>query len=221
MNYKKQTRQKIHSDKGKAMRSIRHWTPRYIYNRVALSLYEKQHPDHPWLTHQAINILTTLLKKSDVGLEWGSGRSTIWFASRIQHLVSVEDNLQWYQKVKELLAAQGLSNVDYQLAQDRATYVGIVDRFADESLDFVLVDGQSHRSSCAVAIIKKIRVGGVLVLDNANWFLPCNSYAPNSRTVEMGPISTEWQHFLELVQNWRMIWTSNGVTDTAFFIKAA
>lgn len=203
------------------MRSIRHWTPRYIYNRLALALYEKQHPHQPWLTHQSVEILTTLLRRRDVGLEWGSGRSTVWFAARIQHLVSVEDDLQWYQKVKKLLTEQGLSNVDYQLAPDQTTYVGIADRFADESLDFVLVDGQQYRSACAVAIVPKLRVGGVLVLDNANWFLPCHSHAPNSRTVATGSVSAEWQHFLELVQNWRLIWTSNGVTDTALFIKVA
>ncbi|MGB7441310.1 MAG: hypothetical protein WA919_09610, partial [Coleofasciculaceae cyanobacterium] len=78
----------------------------------------------------------------------------------------------------------------------------------------------SYRSACAVKAVSKIRTGGVIVVDNANWFLPCNSNSPNSRTHDTGPASDEWQHFLELVQDWRCFWTSNGVWDTAFFIKS-
>ena len=202
------------------MRKTSHCTPRYIYNRVTLAVYEKQHPDHPWLTRSAISILSTYLRKSDVGLEWGSGRSTAWFAEKIKHLVSVEDNPEWYERVKEKLYNLKLNNTEYLLATDREAYIGVADKFQDNSLDFVLVDGRDYRSTCAVKAVSKIRPAGVIVLDNANWFLPSNSHSPNSRTYETGPVSDEWQQFLNLVKDWRMLWTSNGVTDTAFFIKA-
>jgi hypothetical protein len=201
------------------MRKISHWTPRYIYNRIALELYEKQHPDSPWLTSSAVSILSTYLKNSDIGLEWGSGRSTIWFAARIKHLVSVEDNHEWYQRVKEKLDYLKLNNTKYLLATDRESYIGAADQFQENSLDFVLVDGRDYRSTCAVKAVSKVRTGGIIVVDNANWFLPSSSHSPNSRTYETGPASDEWQHFLELVNDWRRIWTSNGVSDTALFIK--
>jgi hypothetical protein len=201
------------------MRKISHWTPRYIYNRIALAIYEKQHPDSPWLTHCAVSILSTYLKNSDMGLEWGSGRSTIWFAARIKHLVSVEDNPEWYQRIKKQLDHLKLNNTECILATDRESYIGAADTFQENSLDFVLVDGRDYRSTCAVKAVSKVRTGGVIVLDNANWFLPSNSPSPNSRTYETGSASDEWQHFLELVNDWRKIWTSNGVWDTALFIK--
>lgn len=201
------------------MRKISHWTPRYITKRFAVYIYEKQHPDHPWLTHSAISLLPTYLKKSDVGLEWGSGRSTVWFAARIKQLVSVEDKPEWYQRVKEKLNHLKLNNTEYLLATERESYVSAADRFQEDSLDFVLVDG-SYRSKCALKSVSKVRNGGVIVLDNANWFLPSNSYSPNSRTYEIGPASDEWQHFLNLVTDWQTIWTSNGVWDTALFIKS-
>lgn len=202
------------------MQTISHWTPRYIANRVAVGIYEKQHPDHPWLTHSAISLLSTYLKKSDIGLEWGSGRSTVWFAGRLKQLVSVEDNPEWYRRVNEKLEHLKLNNTEYILATEQESYVGAADRFQENSLDFVLVDG-SYRSDCAIKAVSKIKNGGLIVLDNANWFLPSGSHSPNSRTYETGSASDEWQEFLEQVNNWRVIWTSNGVTDTAFFIKAS
>jgi hypothetical protein len=201
------------------MRKISHWTPRYIYNRIVLALYEKQHPDSPWLTSSAVSILSTYLKNSDIGLEWGSGRSTVWFAARIKYLVSVEDNPEWYQRVKEKLDYLKFNNTEYLFANDRESYIGAADQFQENSLDFVLVDGRDYRSTCAVKAVSKVRTGGIIAVDNANWFLPSSSHSPNSRTYETGPASDEWQHFLELVNDWRRIWTSNGVSDTALFIK--
>ncbi|NEO32995.1 MAG: class I SAM-dependent methyltransferase [Symploca sp. SIO3C6] len=203
------------------MQTITHWTPRYLANRISLAIYEKQHPDHPWLTQSAISILSNYLKKSDIGLEWGSGRSTAWFAARIKYLVSVEDNYEWYQIVRKKLDHLNLNNTHYLLATDRESYIGAADNFQDDSLDFVLVDGRHHRNTCAVKAVSKVKTGGVIVLDNANRFLPSNSHSPNSRTYETGPASDEWQHFLDLVKDWRRIWTSNGVSDTAFFIKVS
>lgn len=201
------------------MREISHWTPRYIYNRIALATYEKQHPDHPWLTCSAISIISTYLKSSDVGLEWGSGRSTIWLATRIKSLVSVEDNSEWYQRVNNKLKKLTLNNVEYLLENEEMSYINVANKFTENSLDFILVDGQFHRSSCAVKAIEKLKIGGCIVLDNANRFLPCNSHSPNSRTYEAGPAFAEWQRFLDRVKNWRTIWTSNGVTDTAFLLE--
>ncbi len=122
------------------MRKISHWTPRYISNRISLAIYEKQNPNQPWLTRSAISILSSYLQKSDVGLEWGSGRSTAWFATRIKYLVSVEDTPEWYQKVKGKLEKLQLDNVEYLLKDDEKSYVGVVDKFEDNSLDFFLVD---------------------------------------------------------------------------------
>lgn len=200
------------------MRNISHWTPRYIFNRINLAIYQKQNPDHPWLTRDTIIILKSFLKKSDLGLEWGSGRSTAWFSSRVKKLVSVEDNPEWYCLVTEKLKKINSNNVEYHLMTERDTYVGIINKFQNNSLNFALVDG-SHRSSCAVSVVEKIKLGGAIIIDNVNRFLPSNSYSPNSRTHETGVISEEWQNFLDLVKDWRIIWTSNGVCDTALFIK--
>lgn len=205
---------------------ILNYTPRYILNRTKLLLYYLKHPDRPWLTEQTNSILDTLPTRKDVGLEWGSGRSTLWFAQRIKHLTSVEHDEAWYKAVSSKLKAANISNVNYLLCKleegyerrEESSYVQVVNTFGKESLDFVLVDGE-HRDVCAVMVLEKIRPGGIIVVDNVNWYLPCDSISPNSRSKNSLPASKEWTRFLDRVKDWCSIWTSNGVCDTAIWFK--
>ena len=48
------------------------------------------------LDAQAISILASVLRPSDNGLEYGSGRSTVWFARRTTSLISVETSRLWF-----------------------------------------------------------------------------------------------------------------------------
>ena len=92
-----------------------HRTPRYIYNRIRVYWYEKQHPEVPWLSARAVELLDTLLPGNDLGLEWGSGRSTAWFAQRTRHLTSVEHNASWHESVKKACAEKNLTNIEHLL----------------------------------------------------------------------------------------------------------
>jgi hypothetical protein len=210
-------------------RSFGHWDPAYVLSRTAEMIYRRRNADLPWLTSTANSLLPHLLRSSDVGLEWGSGRSTIWFAQRIAHLTSVEHNAGWYERVSDQLRSGSVSNVEYMhvAARDEVEpvddvsgepYVRVSDRFADGTLDFALVDGV-YRSACALAVLPKLRCGGLLVIDNANWFLPNRSASPSSRSEADGPSSGDWKAFLSRVKGWRHIWTTSGVTDTALWIK--
>jgi SAM-dependent methyltransferase len=207
-------------------RSYRHWTPRYLVDRIRLEFYERLHPDHPWLTKSANAILQSQLQNNCVGLEFGSGRSTLWFARRVRHLTSIEHDPVWFRKVSGMLAANRIANVSHLLRevdrseQEAATtgYLRALDDFTAESLDFVLVDGV-YRAACANGAIDKLRPGGMMILDNVNWYLPCESRAPNSRRLPDGPASPDWAQFEDRVSTWRRDWTTSGVTDTAIFYK--
>ena len=210
------------------MRSIGHWTPRYILSRFIEIIYQRMHPDYPWLTKSANSFLTSWLRENYEGLEFGSGRSTIWFAERINHLTSVEHNREWYQWVNQQIEDRQISNVNYFLieeqdSQDReyietSKYVAVARQFENDSLDFALVDG-ILRGPCALMVTKKIKPGGILVVDNANWFLPCVSHSPGSRINGMGPADSYWNDFLMCVKEWHCWWTSSGVTDTAIYYR--
>lgn len=208
------------------MRSIRHWTPHYIKSRLAEMHFQRRFPELPWLTPEANAILSTYLKPSDVGLEFGSGRSTLWFASKTQQLTSVEDLPEWHERVKRMLHERGVSNVAYHhcpidaAPEDGAgaAYVRVVDTIADATLDYVLVDGV-YRDFCACEAQSKLKPGGVMIIDNVNWFLPSDSRSPNSRRAADGPQGAVWQRAYDTLKTWRSIWTSSGVTDTALYFK--
>jgi predicted O-methyltransferase YrrM len=185
----------------------------------------KKRPRDPWLTRQAIDILDTYLKGSDAGLETGSGRSTQWFAKRLGRLTSLEHNAEWHGIVTGQLKEAGVGNVEYHLlpketgvADEAQPYVKHVAGLADGSLDFALVDGV-YRDWCALHAMKKLKPGGVMVIDNVNWFLPSNSHSPNSRRHGEAAKSETWASVEAELMGWRRIWTSSGVTDTAFFFK--
>jgi predicted O-methyltransferase YrrM len=207
-------------------RKIAHWTPRYVYDRTRQMLYERGHADAPWLTPAAIGLLESLLRPADRGAEFGSGRSTVWFATRVAALTSVEHDEHWYDAVSAKLKERRLANVDYILARsdqpvecgDQSAYARVALGFPDASLDFALVDGH-YRDWSAKFILPKIKPGGIFIVDNVNWYLPSESRAPNSRSPALGPAGKVWAEVAEELGQWRSIWTGSGVWDTALFIR--
>lgn len=199
------------------------WNRQYVVDRVREKLYRQRNQGLPWLTQDAIKILQDLIKKDDVMLELGSGRSTIWFSKNCKHITSVENIEEWHKKIAGEIAEQNLSNIDYIFAKDKeeapfeSDYVKVIDNFDEESLDIVLVDG-FHRVECAIKSIPKIKQTGILIIDNINWYLPNKSNAPASLKDKSKQLP-EWIEFEKLVDGWRRIWTDNGVSCTAFYFK--
>jgi predicted O-methyltransferase YrrM len=181
-------------------------------------------PDLPWLTSDSIVLLEQLLRASDEGVEFGSGRSTIWFAKRTRHLVSMEHSRQWHDSVKGKLESEKLGNVDLRFApadEDNAddpfktTYINAEGTLAPGSKDYILVDGL-YRGECALKAIELLRPGGIIITDNIDWYIPRATRTPFA-TKEI--VGQAWARFVQLTGGWRSIWTSSGVTDTAIWFK--
>jgi len=202
----------------------KHWTPRYIKNRIKNYFFEKNNQDLPWLTPDSIILINDLLISTDVGLEFGSGRSTTWFAKRCKFLTSVEDDLKWHEIVVEKLKKQKIDNVNYLYKSSESDtpfdsdYYKVIEEFEDNSLDFVLIDGK-HRGILALTALHKVKIGGLIIIDNINRYLPYQTYSPHSINNDLEKMEKEWTLFNIELHLLREIWTSNGVTDTAIFIK--
>lgn len=185
-------------------------------------IFERRHPDRPWVNRHAVTMLPTLLRRADSALEWGSGRSTLWFAARVKHLTSVEHDPHWYENVSRQIAERGVTNIEYIRQEFKdddgaaSPYVRVCDRFADSSLGFVLVDGWM-REHCVLAVIPKIAPGGLLMLDNANWYFDWPTSAPASR-YRLGHRGV-MQEAAEILKDWRMLWTGDGVSDAALWVR--
>lgn len=211
---------------GWQMRTFKHWSPYYLKDRCFLFWYHRKYPLNPWLTPLSISILEFWLKNSDSALEFGSGRSTIWLAKRVKQLTSIEEDSLWFEHVQYAMQINNIRNVTLFLRpQDvdendgfASQYVRIMDSFAENSFDFILIDG-IYRDACACEAVNKIRSNGVLVIDDVQRYLPSDSRSPAARSRIQGAAGQTWTRFQNLVSEWRTIWTSSGVTDTAFFFK--
>lgn len=210
-------------------RAFGHLTPRYVVDRLRLIAHERLNPDAPWLTAEAVTFLEAWLRPQHVGFEWGSGRSTVWFAARVRRLTSVEHDPDWYREtgrrleVKELCGRVTYRYVpsDDQEPGETHPYVSVISGH-DGGLDFCLVDGVTGlRAYCALACLAKLKPNGVLIVDNANWFIPRSpkSRAPNSRALFAGYASVAWSEFARRTADWQCIWTTNGITDTALWVR--
>ena len=194
-----------------------HITPRYVLNRIKNILYQRRHPYNPWLTKDAINIIEQIIHKSDVGIEFGSGRSTTWFLKRLRHLISVESNESWYKIVENKCKREiKEGKLSYLFKTSEEEYINFINEIETESIDFCLIDG-AFRDTCAINMLDKIKKNGVLVIDNINWYIPCQTYAPFSANKDFN--NQLWRNFLKKTISWRYIHTTNGVWDTGIWIK--
>lgn len=196
-----------------------HWTPRYVRDRVALMAWERAHRDAPWLTPDAIALIDQLLRPSDRVFEWGSGRSTRWFADRVGSITSIESNAAWHAQVEsQLRDLPGARCIHVPCgaegpASAREAYCGALDDLGAAPVDVVLVDGLV-RDRCALSAVGALAPGGLLIIDDVERYLPSNSRAPNARGSFASPV---WVEFEQRVRGWRRVWTTSGVSDTAIW----
>lgn len=162
----------------------------------------------PWLSYPAISFLQKNVRPEFQIFEFGSGASTLFFANHCQQVYTVEHDTIWAQKVRQSLQAStmhncklrciaGMVEVDnsrrslYGSASEGWTtytfenYVKAIDEHPDKTFDLVLVDGRA-RSACVLHAIKKVRPGGILVLDN--------SERPQYQTA-ISEVPREWARF--------------------------
>lgn len=157
------------------------------------------HTHVPWLAFGAIDYLQHWLTKEMKVFEYGSGSSTLFFAERTQTVISIEHNEEWYLNGEAHKQKHNIQNIEYRLflpkpqAEKKESchdpnsytscmgeynnfsfreYVLSVEEFPDESFDLIVIDGRA-RPSCILHSMKKVKVNGILLLDNAdrNYYL--------------------------------------------------
>lgn len=148
----------------------------------------------PWITFAAIAFLERTLTKDMQVYEYGVGGSTLFFSSRVKEVVSCEHDPGWAAKVRSELERLCYTNchlqtfeptpinsmtegdpsdLDAYLSHSPAykhfcfkDYVQSIDSYPDNFFDVILIDGRS-RPSCCKHAVKKVKVGGYIILDNA------------------------------------------------------
>ena len=158
---------RLHDEKGNCIRPILFWQhagPAFLSHVARLILGHR--PTLPWICYGGIDFLTNRLGPESRVLEFGSGMSTVWYASRARQVCSVEDYRPWFEKIGGLVKSRGLDNVHYRFAESPEDYTNFMQGDA-EGFDLVMVDG-SHRSECIRKSAALLRPGGVLYLDDSD-----------------------------------------------------
>jgi predicted O-methyltransferase YrrM len=119
----------------------------------------------PWYTYPAIEYLAQLDHADSSVFEFGSGNSTLFWGQRARNVVSVENDPDWS---REVAGRIGRSPIELRLVEDLDDYAATI-ADADDAFDVIVVDGR-RRYSCAREAISRLRPGGLIVLDNSDWY---------------------------------------------------
>lgn len=119
----------------------------------------------PWFTYSSIYFISQKLnKKSFSVFEFGSGNSTLYFASRVKRIVSVEYDAEFYKLINQKL--ENLDNVSYIFANLGVNYFQQILNHKNE-FDIIIIDGR-ERIECAKNCISALKEDGLIIWDNSD-----------------------------------------------------
>lgn len=118
----------------------------------------------PWLTYPLIEYLKGFDFSQKRIFEFGAGASTLFWASRARCVESVELDRRWFNSLVKIVP----SNVVLNHQSDEISYAQKIIE-ADGQFDVIVVDG-AERYRSAEAALEKLIPGGMIILDNAEWY---------------------------------------------------
>ncbi|MDC2992952.1 hypothetical protein OAY94_00895, partial [Prochlorococcus sp. AH-736-F17] len=121
----------------------------------------------PWYTYPTIEYLNNLKLDGISVLEYGSGNSSLYYLRRGAKVVSIENDRDWYEKIK----GENIDDsFDYVFANSDSEYIH---RKEINSADVIVIDG-SYRPECAEYVIQNILDGNsnpsMIIFDNSDWY---------------------------------------------------
>ena len=117
----------------------------------------------PWVTYSFIDFIKERLHKDLTIFEYGSGNSTLFYASRVKNVVSVEHDEAWYNKIvnqkapnAEMIFTKLDTNGEYS---QKAKLLG-------QKFDIIIVDGRD-RVNCCKHGVTALSENGAIILDDS------------------------------------------------------
>jgi hypothetical protein len=147
------------------------WILNYIANTLGghksfiskLPVDKVGHP-LPWYTYPAIEYFQQLdFSKCDI-FEYGSGNSSKFWSQRAQTITSVESDPNWYESSNNDLCR----NQKLFLMTEKPEYINSI-HINNCLFDLIIIDGL-YRFNCAMEAVKRIKKGGLIILDNSDWW---------------------------------------------------
>jgi hypothetical protein len=117
----------------------------------------------PWYTYPAIEFIENKIYSDFCVFEYGSGNSSLWWSKRVTQVISIENDANWFNYIKENIP----SNVELYLIEDDLEYASAILQYEDHLFDVIIVDG-SNRNQCAEFAISKVKDQGFIIFDNTD-----------------------------------------------------
>lgn len=108
-------------------------------------------------------LLSLELSTLDV-LELGGGQSTLFWSGKAQQVLTLEHSPDWIRA----LQSANLSNVRV-VPVEQDGYVEAIAAVSNQ-FDIIVIDCAANRYECACVVESKLRAGGLIVLDNSDWY---------------------------------------------------
>jgi hypothetical protein len=132
-----------------------------------------------WITYPALEFLKQLDFSDKVVFEYGCGGSTVFWSRIAQHVDSVEDNPAFYQEFQSRIPP----NCSLIMEPYPDKYVRAAER-RPGGYDVIVIDGHS-RARCAEVAPRCLKPGGVVILDNSEWFAEASATLRNADLLEV------------------------------------
>lgn len=118
----------------------------------------------PWIAYPAVSFISRRARPEMIVFEYGSGASTLWWASRVRHVYSVEHDRRFYSELLPRLPAN--ATLAYaELGPDGAYAESVL--APGVAFDVVVIDGRD-RVRCVPQAVRALKPDGVILFDNAD-----------------------------------------------------
>jgi hypothetical protein len=135
----------------------------YIKSVEHGAAFDEEGSELPLNTYPAIEYLTQFDFSEKRIFEFGAGGSTLFWMRRSKQVISVENHLEWSQKLTPQLneRAQIMHLEGVEFPRAISTVEGL--------FDVIVVDSSAMRYDCASQALTKLAPGGMIILDNSDW----------------------------------------------------
>jgi hypothetical protein len=150
--------------------------------------FDKHDRPIPWYTYSAIEYLSQFDYSDKNIYEYGSGNSSLFWAERCKYLRSVEIDESWF----SLGEKNKKDNQTLFLARNETEYINTI-ATGNTKYDLIVIDGIC-RLDCAKLAVQFLKEGGIIILDNSDWFPKTSNFLRDSNLIQVdftgiGPIN--------------------------------
>ncbi len=194
----------------------------------------------PWYTYPAIEYLSQFDYTNKKIFEFGCGYSSLFWARRAGKVISIEDNLNWFDKWQKEFSEP---NLNIKWRDEGEIYEQAI--FEDnEKYDVIVIDGK-RRNFCAETAVKALSDGGIIILDDSDrvntsaeyvktidilknadllqvdfyGFCPMNNYTKTTSVFFSRNFNFESLYKVQPVNGWGNLWSKSRKDRKEFYRK--